>query len=286
MSDLQISAGLHEATFPSVDGVSLHLYSVLPAHPRASVLVLHGYADHGLRYRHVLQALADARLAAHALDYRGHGRAGGARGAVRRFDDYLDDVRTAMARIDAQHGGPLFVIAHSHGALVAATLLSRPSPPKVAGLVLSGPYFRLKIEPSRLQLFQARVVGRFVPDLPLANPVTPEMLTRDPAMQAEAAADPLRHTVVTPRWFSVSTAAQVALRDSAARLRLPLLVLQGEADSVADPAAAAEFVERAGSTDKQLVVYPAMRHEVFNEQGRERPIGDAVAWIVRHLQGV
>ena len=285
MSDSQSTPGLHEASFPSIDGVRLHLYSIVPARPTASVLILHGYADHALRYRNVLMALAEAGFAAHALDYRGHGRAGGARGAVRKFDDYLGDVRTALARIEAAHGGKLFIVAHSHGALIAATLLSRPSAPRVAGLVLSGPYFRLKIEPSRFQLFQARFVGRLVPDLPLANPVTPAMLTRDVAMQAETAADPLRHTVVTPRWFSESNASQERLWSAAPRLKTPLLVLQGEADPVADPAAAALFVEKAGSTDKRLVVYPEMLHEIFNEQGREKPIGDAVAWLRSHLQG-
>jgi len=274
---------LHESTFPSVDGTSLQAYALLPEQPRASVLLLHGYADHALRYRHVLRALYEAGFAAYALDYRGHGRSGGARGAVGRFEDYLGDVRTAVARIEATRGGPLFLVAHSHGALVAASLLAGDHAPPVAGAVFTGPYFQLKLEPSRWQLFQARAVGRFLPALQLRNPVTPEMLTRDEAMQAEAAADPLKHQVVTPRWFAESTAAQQQLWRQVRRFRVPLLVLQGEADPVVEPSASARFVDSIASTDKRFVPFPGMRHELFHEQGREAPIAETVGWLLRHL---
>jgi alpha-beta hydrolase superfamily lysophospholipase len=34
-----------------------------------------------------------------------------------------------------------------------------------------------------------------------------------------------------------------------------------------------------GSKDKELKVYEGLRHEIFNERERERPIGDTVAWL-------
>ncbi len=278
-----VAPELTEAYFPSTDGLQLYLASMTPPSPKASVLVLHGYADHALRYRHVLEALARAGYAAHALDYRGHGRASGRRGFVAKFDDYLGDVKTALARVEAMPpGGPLFLFGHSHGALVAATLVAREKT-KVKGLVLSGPYFRLRMVPSWFQLFQAKVVGRVIPFLSVKNPVTSDLLTHDAEMREATDADPLRHTVVTPRWFSESTAAQAALFANAAKVTTPLLVMQGGDDPVADPAGAQAFVEACGSADKQLTVYPGMFHEILNEVERDKPIAEAIAWLDQHV---
>jgi lysophospholipase len=278
---------LSEAYFPSKDGTQLYMASMVPAGAKAAVLVLHGYSDHALRYRNVMDALSQAGFAAHALDYRGHGRASGKRGFVANFADYTDDLTAALNRIRAASGTmPLFIIAHSHGALVAATLLASPSAPKdVAGLVLSSPYFRLRIVPTAFQLFQAKWVGKVLPSLAIKSPLTSDMLTHDKAFVAETDKDPLKHNIVTPRWFTESNAAQEALFRNASRFTLPLLVMPGGDDPVADPSGAKQFVESAGSKDKTLTVYPGMFHEIFNEVEKEKPIAEAVAWIDAHLGG-
>lgn len=277
---------LGEAYFGSFDGLQLYMASIVPPSPRGVALVLHGYADHGLRYRHVLEALADAGFAAHALDYRGHGRAAGRRGYVQNFSDYLADARTAIDRIKGLHPNvPLFLVCHSHGALVGCSLMARTDAPNIAGVVLSSPYFRLKLVPSSFQLFQAKVVGRVLPFISVKNPITTDMLTKDAGMIAWTEADQLRHHVVTPRWFAESNAAQEALFRNAPQFKTPLLAMQGADDPLADPTGAADFVKAAGSADKHLTVYPGMLHEIFNEVERAKPISEAVAWIEARLGG-
>ena len=275
-----------ESFFASKDGTKLYMASRRPeGTPKASVLFLHGYADHARRYDHVLEALASAGFAAHALDYRGHGRAEGRRGFVGRFGDYLDDVETAIARIRAASGAPLFLFAHSHGCLVACSLVLRDPKVAVAGLVLSSPYFRLKLAPGWFQLFQAKVIGKLIPVLSVKNPLTSDMLTHDEAMRAASDSDPYKHSVVTPRWFSESNEAQLQLFANAGRFDKPLLVLQAGDDPVADPQGARDFFESVTSRDKKLVVYPGMLHEILHEVERHKPIGEAVDWLDAHVGG-
>ncbi|MFM2153924.1 MAG: hypothetical protein RL199_2359, partial [Pseudomonadota bacterium] len=275
----------NETFFPSKDGTRLFMASYAPAGvPKASVLFLHGYADHASRYGHVLEALAAAGYDAHALDYRGHGRAEGRRGYVGRFGDYLDDVETAIARIRAASGAPLFLFAHSHGCLVACSLVLRNPRLPVEGLVLSSPYFRLKLAPGWFQLFQAKVVGRLVPVLSVKNPLTSDMLTHDAAMRAASDADTLKHTVVTPRWFSESNEAQLQLFANARRFDKPLLVMQAGDDAIADPQGAHDFVDSVGSRDKHLTVYPGMFHEILHEVEREKPVTEAITWLDAHVR--
>lgn len=166
---------------------------------------------------------------------------------------------------------------------MSALLLSGESAPKVDGLVLSSPYFRLRLKPSAFQLTLARTVGKVLPALSIRNPLTEDMLTRDEDVKKETARDPLYHRVVTPRWFAESNAAQEQVMRQAGRLTLPLLVIQGAEDPIAHPDGARAYVDAAGSADKKLVSYSGMLHETLNEIGREEPLGELVRWLDERL---
>jgi lysophospholipase len=276
-----------ESFFNVSDGLRLFHAAALPASPRAVVIVVHGYGDHALRYRHVMERLAAEGFAAHALDYRGHGRAGGRRGFTASFADYTRDLSAFIDRVRAESGPlPLFLLGHSHGALVVGTLLLSDNPPRnIAGVILTSPYFQLRIAPTAFQLFQARVVGKIVPFLRIKSPLTSAMLTTDTAMQKAADADPLMHRVVTPRWFTESNAAQVVLLSKAKAFTIPLLVLHGADDGIAHPDGSRAFFDAASSGDKRYIAYSGMLHEIYNEVEREKPIAETVAWLSAHLDG-
>jgi alpha-beta hydrolase superfamily lysophospholipase len=265
------------------DGLQLHHRSLVPEAPRAAALVVHGYGDHAGRYVHVLEALAAAGFAAHALDYRGHGRAQGRRAYVARFGEYLDDVDAAVARVREQAPGlPLFLVGHSLGGLIAALMAARPGA-DYAGVVLSAPYVRLRIDPSKVQLVLAKVVGRVIPFLPMKNPLTSAQLTHDAAMRKWTDDDPLYLHVVTPRWFTESNDAQARLLQEAGAIKAPLLVQVGAEDPVAHPDGGRAVHGAAGSADKTLREYAGMFHEIYNEVDRAQPIGDLVQWLGAHV---
>jgi alpha-beta hydrolase superfamily lysophospholipase len=270
-----------ETFFNSKDGLRLFAAARVVPSPKGVVVLVHGYADHCLRYRHVIGALAIAGYSTYAFDYRGHGQAGGRRGYVAHFADYLADLTVFMDRVRAENPSvPLFILGHSHGCLVSGMLLTEQNAPRdVAGVVFSAPYYRLRIKPSVFQLFQAKVVGAVLPFLPVKNPLTVDMLTRDLEFQKASDEDPLRHHVITPRWFTESNAAQETLLARAGDFKYPLLVMTGEVDPVADPSGAQQFADAAGSRDKKLVRYPNMLHEIFNEVERDKPISEMVRWL-------
>ncbi len=219
-------------------------------------------------------------MTAHAVDFRGHGRSAGRSGYVRRWADYLDDL-TAFLAIEAlaTGGPPLFVLAHSHGGLVAAAAAQRGLLDGVAGVVLSSPYLALKMPVPLRRRLLAAVLTRLAPSLPLRSGIGRPMLTHDPAMLAADAADPHRGRGATPRWFTTATAAQAAVRATADRFRVPLLLLVPGDDAVADPAASDAWFARVGSTDKTVRHYPGHRHELLRETGRAAVFADVLAWL-------
>jgi alpha-beta hydrolase superfamily lysophospholipase len=270
----------HEEGFlSSKGGVRIHWQRFTPREARATVAVLPGGGDHGGRYPALTAALVRAGLAAALVDVRGHGLADGRRWHVDLFDDYLADVDAFMAHVRAgAAGGKVFVVGHSQGGLVAALWGMRPGN-AAAGFVLSSPYFKLKLDPPRVKVLAATLVGKVVPWLPVSTDLHVEDLTSDEEMQRWTDADPLYGRRTTPRWFAESRRVQADILRRAPSFTHPLLVLAGGDDRIADAAAMRAFHDGAGSTDKAWKEYPGFRHELFNERERERPVGDAVAWI-------
>ena len=275
------SEAKHEEGFlPSRDSLRLYWQRYTPPTPRATVAVLPGGGDHGGRYAGLTAALVRAGFETALVDFRGHGQSDGRRWHIDAFSDYLGDAEAFLTHVRAgATGRKVFVVGHSQGGLIAATWGLTPSR-GVAGFVLSSPYFRLKLEPPRLKVLGARLVGTVIPWLPIATGLRVEDLSSDPEMQRWTDADPLYGRATTPRWFVESQRAQREVLGGAARFAYPVLVMAGTADAIADPAAEREFFDAARSPDKEFRSYPGFRHELFNERERDRPIGDAVAWLL------
>jgi lysophospholipase len=272
-----------EGFFSARDGLRLFWQSHVPADCKAHVAIVHGYGDHGTRYRQMMAALNADGFATHALDYRGHGRADGRRGYVERFEDYVSDVGQFVERCRAQAGDKkLFLFAHSLGGLIAIHHVKAHAE-GLAGLVLSGPYLELALHAPAHKVLLAKVADRVLPWVPIPTEIKTTQLTRDPAQIAEAEKDPLYLRIVTPRFFLQSSAAQPAARAAGPDLRLPLMLVCGAEDPVASTRAMRSFFEGVASTDKLFKAYPGMLHEPWNEQGREELFRDISLWISAHL---
>lgn len=266
------------------DHLRLYWQRYVPRAPsRATVVVLHGGGDHSGRYPALVTALVRAGFDVALVDLRGHGQSDGRRWHVDGWGEYLSDFDVFFETLrGAAPERPRFVVAHSQGALVAA-LWAMGREREVAGLVLSSPFFGFAVRPPLLKLLGARIVGTVVPWLPVATGIAFDALTSDEDLQAWTARDHLYGRSTTPRWFSEATRAHAEVLRRAGEFRAPLLVLAGGADPIADLGRTRAFVEAAGSSDKRLIVYDGFRHEIFNERERERPIGEAVAWLSHHL---
>jgi alpha-beta hydrolase superfamily lysophospholipase len=275
-----------EGFLNSADHLRLYWQRYRPAAapPRRTVLVLHGGGDHSGRYPGITRALVRAGFEVALIDFRGHGQSDGRRWHVDAFADYLRDLEALLGRLaeDVETGQP-FVVAHSQGALVALRW-ALEHPDGAAGLVLTSPYLGLALRPPLAKVLAARLAGRLVPWLPVATGIDYAALTSDAELQAWTAHDPLYGKVTTPRWFEESGRAQAEVLARAAELRLPLLVMAAGDDRIADLAATRRLVAAATSTDKRLTVYEGFRHEVFNEVARERPIAEAVAWLLERCK--
>jgi alpha-beta hydrolase superfamily lysophospholipase len=271
----------HEEGFlNSADHLRLFWQRYTPPSPCATVLVLHGAADHSGRFPGITAALVRAGFQVALVDFRGHGQSDGRRWHVDSFQDYIHDLDAFVAKLsqDGVAGDRLFVLGHSTGALVSA-LWGMTRGRHVSGFVLSSPFFDFALRPPVIKVLGAKLLRRVVPWLPISAGLEIRDLTSDEELQRWTERDPLYSRKTTPQWFDQVARALREVRQRAPEFEAPLLVVAAGADRIANVEATRRFFEAASSSDKRLVVYEGFRHEIFNEVKRDEPIREAVAWL-------
>jgi alpha-beta hydrolase superfamily lysophospholipase len=272
--------------FASRDGLQLY-HEIWSAHgpARATLLVVHGYGEHCGRYGFPIAYFTARGYEMVAFDYRGHGQAAGTRGHCYHFEEFLYDLDAALdlaARRAAER--PLFVVAHSHGALVALRYFLDPAqrPPQVRGLCLSSPFLGLAMKPPAAKLAVARLASRVVPRLAMSSAIPASDLSHEPAVVAAYTSDRWVHNVATVRWFTEASAAQAYCAAHPQGLKIPLLCQVAGADRVVNVETTRAVFDAVAQRDKQLIVYPDCFHEIFNETERDRIFADLDEWLRGH----
>lgn len=273
-----------ESSFLGGEGTRI-VYDVWsPGGTPAGVLVLsHGLGEHARRYDHVAERLTGLGLVVYALDHRGHGRSGGKRVHAREMREFTDDLDALVDLATAEHPGlPVFLLGHSMGGAIAlAYALDHQD--KLAALVLSGPAVIVTSGTPRPVVEIGKLIGRFLPGVPVQK-LDSRAVSRDPAVVAAYDADPLVHHGLVPAGLArVLVLNEQSLETRLPSLTVPLLVMHGTRDTLADPAGAQRVADRAGSEDLTLKLYDGLFHEVFNEPEKERVLDDLTAWLEPRL---
>lgn len=273
----------HEGTLMGAGSVSLWYWAQVVDQARAQCLLVHGLGEHSGRYRHVAEALNRAGFSVWALDYRGHGRAGGRRGHCGGFDELLDDVGTLVARARAESPAPPTVlVGHSLGGLLALAY-ALTSPTTLAAVVASSPALELAVPPPWTERLLAAVLGRLWPTCAVPNGVHPEWLSHDPAVVAAYRADPLVHRTVTLGGYLAVRKAMASVRRRAAAMAVPCLILQAGDDRIVSAAASRAFAAAVPTPGSACRVYDGWYHELFNEPGRQEVLDELRRWLEARL---
>jgi alpha-beta hydrolase superfamily lysophospholipase len=268
-----------ESHLPGSTGELLFRRSWLPRISERIIILVHGYGEHSGRYEHTASDLARAGFEVHAYDQQGHGRSGGTRCHVRRFEHLLDDLEGFVAAVRAERPPlPIVVVGHSMGGLVVAAYASQRDP-KVAGVVASAAALSMPEDVSRARVIAAHGLRWLAPRLSLASQLDPEALSRDPEIVRTYLEDPLVQQKITTSLASEMLSAMKRTAAAAAAVKVPMLLLHGEDDRICPVAGSRNFFEQLTVTQREIHTYPGLRHEVFNEPERAAVLGDLIGWI-------
>ena len=273
------------SSLTTVDGLQLQWRHWPVAGPRGTVLLVHGLGEHIGRYASVAAQFNLWGWNVVGFDQRGHGASEGARGAIAEPDALLADLARVIDAVRAAHAGPLLLLGHSMGGLVAARfcaegLAAAPAAwhRAVDALVLSSP--ALDIGMNALEKLLLAVLGRLAPNLAVGNGLKPAWISRDPAVVAAYVADPRVHDRVTPRLVRFMADGGVLVRQRASRWAVPTLLLYAGSDRCVAPAGSAAFALTAPSAVVTAREFAPLFHEIFNEPEQADVFAALAGWLV------
>jgi lysophospholipase len=238
---------------------------------KVSVVVSSGYFENMKRYREVIDQWNARGLLVAIYDMRGHGLSEGGRGAIQRFDEYVDDLSDLLSELgqdDAfRHLGAPVLFGHSTGGLVSIHAALR-APSRITGLALSSPYLGLAIPVPPLKLLAGRALSRFLPGISLEAELKGTDCTHSREIAESYDRDPMNFKKANVRWFTETVSAQERALNDAPKLNVPIFCLQAGDDKVALPSATERFMEKVSSVDRQYLRLPGLYHEILNEPDR------------------
>ncbi|WP_374568314.1 lysophospholipase [Ideonella sp.] len=267
------------------DGLALHVRRWSPEPPaRGQVLIVHGLGEHGGRYAHVAADLQARGWDVTAYDQRGHGHSAGAPGDIAAADSLLADLARIIDAMRAQLPGPLVLLGHSLGGLVAARFVAEGLAPQPAGwsrpldaLVLSSP----ALDPgmNAVQKALLAVVPKVLPHLRVNNGLKPEWICRDPAVVKAYVDDPLVHDRISGLLGQFIAEAGPVVLEAAARWALPTLLMWAGADRCVKPEGSARFAAAAPREVVTTREWPGFSHEIFNEPDKGQVLAALNGWL-------
>lgn len=274
-------------TFQTSDNITIHTaYWATSDTPKAIVIIVHGIGEHIGRYQHVAEHLIAHDYAVYGLDHRTHGKSGGEpRAYFDNFEQPVADLSIYFDQIKAKHPHhKIFMLGHSMGSLITL-LFTLNRQMELAGVISSGTPLNIDELASLMLTRIAKLLQRIAPKLPMIK-LDAKKLSHDPEVVADYRNDPLVYQGSTRVHMATEILTQgQQVREAIFQLRVPLLVLHGEADEICPPSGSQTLFDRAGSPDKALKLYPDLYHEILNEPEKEQMLAEIVTWLNDHVSG-
>jgi alpha-beta hydrolase superfamily lysophospholipase len=273
-----------EGIFEGARDIKIYYQAYLPVNDvRASVIIVHGLGEHSGRYDNVVNHLVPLGYALYGFDHIGHGKSGGEREFVEQFDDFRQTLTIFKNKVRTwQPGKPIFLLGHSMGGLIATEYLINHSG-DFQGAVISAPAISVPDNISQMTVIAGKILSKLAPKMGIMA-LDANMISRDPQVVRAYVNDPLvHHDKTTARLSAELLEAIMSVDNQIEKISVPLIIVQGSKDALANPKGSKKLHERAGSPDKTIKIYSGLYHEVFNEPEREMVLRDVADWLDAHL---
>jgi alpha-beta hydrolase superfamily lysophospholipase len=296
--------------FTAADGTSIATYQwTTSAVSKGNIFIVHGLAEHALRYARTAQQLNGQGYNVYSCDLRGHGNSVKERTDLGYLADddgwnkLVQDVIGVIQQLKNEDPNkPLILLGHSLGSFVVQQIIyerprlaeaaifsgSNGRPPKMAAAgrgIARAEKLRLG-KRGKSQVINSMTFGKFNQAFPDAE--TPfDWLSRDPVEVKLYFNDSLCGFLCsTQLWIDFLdgiTELSKPAHKSRIPKELPVYIFAGDKDPSCDNGRGstnlANEYREAGLKNVTSKIYPEGRHEMLNETNRNEVISDLIAWM-------
>ncbi|KAG5636937.1 hypothetical protein H0H81_006333 [Sphagnurus paluster] len=273
--------------------------------PRASVVFIHGFAEHVGRYAHFHPLLCEHDIAVFALDQRGFGKTALDTDGQRSKDsaygktswaEQMADIAWAVEHARKTFSGvPTFLMGHSMGGGEVLGFATQGDKYKhsetvssLAGIIATSPMI-LQTKPApKLLRWVGGKASNVLPHKLIPADVVPGDLSHDATFNDAYMKDPLVKLFGSLRGLNDMLSNGEALLTTYYAnwpKSLPLLLVHGTEDKVTSSKASQAFYDKIVAVDKRIKLFEGGYHELQNEPDgvKEQLAADVVAFIEAHL---
>ena len=275
-------AVMSEGFLQSADGTALFYREWLVDDACGAVQIVHGLGEHSGRYGELAGIFNAMGLSVRALDHRGHGRSGGARGSIAEQRDFLHDLQLVFDDFAKTQNTMPFLFGHSLGGLVAARFATGGFG-AVRGLMLSSPALAIRL--SGFQQVLLAVGSVLAPALAISSGLPQNGVSHDSEVVRGYRDDTFNHSKVAPRVVRFMLDAMDNSIADADHFATPVLMQFAGDDLLVDPSGSERFFTCLPDENKTMHRYDDAYHEIFNEIAplRQRVQQDLIAWMSGQL---
>jgi len=272
-------------TLQGAGGVPIHYAKREITEAQAALIIVDGRTEYADKYAELLYDLKDLPWSFYIYDHRGQGRSGRLlndpqKGHVDSFSNYVNDLKRFIKTIVKRNTqSPLFILAHSMGGTIAA-LYGMENPGILNGMIFCSPMLRINTMPFPGKI--ARLLAQGMTALGDGDLYVFGGRPYDPAR--DFAGNDLTHSAArfklnkkileqfpenqlgspTFQWLTESFKGMAEARENAGKLKTPVLIIQGDADTVVGRKAEKNFCSQLPNCT--LVHCAEGRHELLMEK--------------------
>ncbi len=265
------------------DGSGIYFDRYATENAVGCIVISHGYSESAEKFKEMIYYLVLNGYRVYAIDHRGHGRSyrqssHPCLAHVKKFSDYIEDLHHFVTTVvEKETNLPRFIIGHSMGGGIAATLIER-YPDDFNKAVLSSPMVKLNLP---LPTWAARfisglmcAIGRGNTFGPGQHPYQGYERFEDSAsinearfhlyQRKKASREEFQISAFSYGWLytSIKTIAKTRSPKECSKITIPVLLFRSGQDNLIDPAGIDEFVQNTNHI--RLVDIADSRHEIFN----------------------
>ena len=267
-----------------------------PKTPKAIFLAIHGGMAHAGDFVTPAAYFTNHDIALYAPDLRWHGtypqynRGGKVFFHTPSYDIEAHDVQNFYYWVrDMNPGVPIFIFAHSNGALISLYYgLTIGKTDDIAGYILSSPWLmnRVAVNPAIVAL--SKVLAVVHPKLAVTPEPLTDVLTHDPKITARHHADEasgIRGTQATAKLGVESGKTQAWVRENLIKWeKFPLFTVIAGEDRLADADVNRKLFGELPRDLVTVLFHEKNYHENFNEINREDTYNAVMKWIKPHMK--
>ncbi|CAG8445117.1 7489_t:CDS:10 [Acaulospora morrowiae] len=262
--------------------------------PIATVVFLHGFAEHINRYDYVFEKFSKENIEVYAFDQRGFGQTAiknNNPGVTSRWKVVTNDITEALIA-QRRPGVPQFLMGHSMrlivvmsqgGGLALNYACDGPEKNNLTGFIISSPLIQQPVQ-NRVNhnlVTIGNIVSKLLPSLTISIPLDPKTTSHDPEEVKKYSEDPLILRASTLRGIGeMLSGAKLILDKKYKSITSPIYICHGSADLITCPKSSKELYDKISSKDKTYREWEGLYHEMHNEIEKDKVIDDYIQWLV------